>query len=247
MEIPSWMGRSQLLLGDEPIHNLMKARVLVVGLGGVGGICAEMLARAGVGQLTLVDADTVEATNRNRQIPALSSTEGVEKSAVMAARLRDIFPGLDCRELATYLNGENREEIVRDGAFDYVADCIDTLSPKVYLIKTCIEKGIPLVSSMGAGGRVDPSQVRIGNLWKSHNCQLAYYVRKKLGRMGFRNQPITAVWSRELPDKGRVVAAPPGNPKKSLIGTISYMPAIFGCTVASVIIRDLAGLEIKKF
>jgi tRNA threonylcarbamoyladenosine dehydratase len=243
MEIPSWMSRTRLLLGDEPIRNLMNAHVLVVGLGGVGGICAEMLARSGVGKLTLIDADTVEASNRNRQIPALSSTEGLEKAAVMANRIRDIFPEVDCREIPAYLDASNRDDFLQAGQYDYVADCIDTLSPKVFLIKSCVEKGIPLVSSMGAGGRVNPADVRVSNLWESHNCQLAYYVRKKLGRMGLRNQAITAVWSKELPDKTKVIAAPPDNPKKSLIGTISYIPAIFGCTVASVVIRDLAGLE----
>lgn len=238
-QIPHWMSRTQLLVGEEPIYNLMNAHVLVVGLGGVGGICAEMIARAGVGALTLVDADTVEASNRNRQIPALVSTENELKSSVLAQRIRDINPDIKVKEVPAYIKDQFTDELLKSAPFDYVADCIDTLSPKVFLIKKCLEMGIPLVTSMGAGGKVDPTQVRVSSLWDSFNCNLAYYVRKRLGQMGLRNQAIKAVWSPEKADQSRIVPAPPDNPKKSLIGTISYMPAVFGCAVASVVIRDL--------
>lgn len=238
-EIPHWMSRTRLLVGEEPIHHLMRAHVLVVGLGGVGGICAEMIARAGVGALTLVDADTVDASNRNRQIPALVSTENQLKSAVLAQRIRDINPEIKINEVPAYIKDQFTDELLNSDRFSYVADCIDTLSPKVFLIKKCLEKGIPLVSSMGAGGKVDPTQLRIGSIWESYNCNLAYYVRKRLGQMGLRNQAIKAVWSPEKADQSRIIPAPADNPKKSLIGTISYMPAVFGCAVASVVIRDL--------
>lgn len=239
--IPGWMSRTELLLGAEPISNLIHSNVLVVGLGGVGGICAEMIARAGVGKMTIVDADTVESSNRNRQIPALVSTENALKSDVLSARLLDINPELKLTAIARYVREEITNEILESDAFDYVVDCIDTLSPKVFLIKKTIEKGIPIVSSMGAGGKVDPTQVQIGNLWKSYNCNLAYYVRKRLSQMGMRNRNLTVVWSPEKADQSRIIPAPEGNVKKSLIGTISYMPAVFGCAVASVVIRDLMG------
>ncbi len=237
--IPGWMSRTELLLGSEPISNLINSNVLVVGLGGVGGICAEMIARAGVGKMTIVDADTVEASNRNRQIPALVSTENALKSDVLSARLLDINADLKLTAIARYVREEITNEILESDSFDYVVDCIDTLSPKVFLIKKTIEKGIPIVSSMGAGGKVDPTQVQIGNLWKSYNCNLAYYVRKRLSQMGMRNRNLTVVWSPEKADQSRIIPAPEGNVKKSLIGTISYMPAVFGCAVASVVIRDL--------
>jgi tRNA A37 threonylcarbamoyladenosine dehydratase len=237
--IPSWMSRTQLLLGDEPIFKLMDANVLVVGLGGVGGICAEMIVRSGVGKMTIVDADTVDASNRNRQIPALVSTENQLKTDVLSARLLDINPELKLRTVAAFIREETTDEILASDDFNYVVDCIDTLSPKVFLIKKAIEKGLPIVSSMGAGGKVDPTQIQIGNLWKSYNCNLAFYVRKRLNSLGYKNRNITVVWSPEKADQAKIIAAPEGNPKKSLIGTISYMPAVFGCAVASVVIRGL--------
>ena len=238
-EIPAWMSRTRLLLGDEPVHRLMQAHVLVVGLGGVGGICAEMIARAGVGKLSIVDADTVEASNRNRQVPALFSTENQLKSSVMAARIRDVNPDIELQEFPLYMREESTDEILRAGNYDYVVDCIDTLSPKVFLLKKCFELGLPVVSSMGAGGKTDPTQLKISSIWKSYNCNLAYYVRKRLSNMGLRNRPLTAVWSPEKADQSRIIPAPEGNPKKSLIGTISYMPAVFGCAMASVAIREI--------
>lgn len=246
-EIPGWMGRTRLLLGDEPVRRLMQSHVLVVGLGGVGGICAEMIARAGVGKLSIVDADTVEASNRNRQVPALCSTEDQLKSSVMAARIRDINPDIQLKEFPVYMREESTDEILNAANYDFVVDCIDTLSPKVFLLKKCFEMGLPVVSSMGAGGKVDPTQVQISSLWKSYNCNLAYYVRKRLSHMGLRNRKLTVVWSSEKADQSRIIPAPEGNPKKSLIGTISYMPAVFGCAMASVVIRELMnGANQKK-
>ncbi|MRX48285.1 tRNA threonylcarbamoyladenosine dehydratase [Pedobacter puniceum] len=238
IEIPHWMSRTNLLLDNHQMQKLINANVLVVGLGGVGGICAEMIARAGVGKMTIVDADVVEASNRNRQIPALISTDNQPKAEVMAQRLRDINPDIDLTVINEYIKDERTEEILNEGNFDYAVDCIDTLSPKVFFIQTCLEKGIPLVSSMGAGGRLDPSKVRISDISASYNCTLARYVRKRLKKFGIR-KGLKVVFSSELPDANKVILAPEGGPKKSLIGTVSWMPAIFGCTVASVVIRDL--------
>ncbi len=236
--IPYWMSRTQLLLGDEPVNKLITSHVLIVGLGGVGGICAEMIARAGVGKMTIVDADTVDLSNGNRQIPALHSTAGRLKAAVMAERLRDINPELQLIVHPTYMEKDKAEDLLKSDQFDYVVDCIDTLSPKVMFLKACVELGLPVVSSLGAGGKMDPSQVRIAPIEESSDCNLARYVRKRLHKLGVY-KGINVVFSPEKIDQSRVIVTEKAHPKKSLIGTISYMPAIFGCTCASVVIREL--------
>ena len=235
------MSRTQLLLGDEQLSKLINANVLVVGLGGVGGICAEMIARAGVGRMTIIDADVVEASNRNRQVPALVSTDGMSKAQVLGERLLDINPNLDINVIDQFLNAENRDALLNGVKFDYAVDCIDTLTPKVHFIKYCLDHGIPIASSMGAGARVDPSMIKVVDISETYNCKLAYYVRKKLHAQGIFNN-IKVVFSPERLPERRLVLVENG-PKKSVIGTISYMPAIFGCTLASVVIRDL--YEIK--
>jgi tRNA A37 threonylcarbamoyladenosine dehydratase len=236
--IPYWMSRTQLMLGDEKVNLLMTKNVLVVGLGGVGGICAEMIARAGVGHMTIIDADTVDLSNANRQIPALHSTAGKLKAEVLAERLKDINPALELTVLTEYIRDNRTAEVLESGNFDYAVDCIDTLSPKVHFIKACRERKIPIVSSLGAGGKVDPSQVRVTDISKTYECNLAKYVRKKLRSLGIR-KGITVVFSAEKVDQSRVIETEKAYPKKSIIGTISYMPAIFGCTAASVVIRGL--------
>lgn len=236
--IPYWLSRTQLLLDDAPVERLQSKNVLVVGLGGVGGICAEMIARAGVGKMTIVDADVVDLSNCNRQIPALHSTEKQLKAEVMAARLRDINPAIELTVLAEYIKDQRTNEILEQGHFDYAVDCIDTLSPKVYFIKACLDMKIPIVSSLGAGGKVDPSRVRITDISETYQCNLARYVRKKLHRLGVR-KGVKVIFSDEEADASRIIETEKAFPKKSIIGTISYMPAIFGCMAASVVIRDL--------
>lgn len=240
--IPYWMSRTQLMLGDEPIELLMSKNVLVVGLGGVGGICAEMIARAGVGKMTIVDADTVDLSNTNRQIPALHSTAGRLKTEVMAERIRDINPAIDLTVLPIYIKEEETIQLLESEKFDYAVDCIDTLSPKVYFIKACMDRKIPIVSSLGAGGKLDPSQITITDISKTYECNLARYVRKKLHSIGIQ-KGLTVVFSPEKVDQSRIIETEKAFPKKSIIGTISYMPAIFGCTVASVVIRGLINSE----
>lgn len=236
--IPYWMSRTQLLLGDEVVKNLMQKNVLIVGLGGVGGICAEMIVRAGIGKITIVDNDKVDLSNCNRQIPALHSTAGKPKAAILAERLMDINPLLDITVLEIFLNDELIKELLDKESFDYAVDCIDTLGPKVSFIKTCKDKKIPIVSSLGAGGKLDPSKVQIVDISKTYQCNLAKYVRKRLHEIGIR-EGITTVFSPEVVDQSKIIETEKAFPKKSLIGTISYMPAIFGCMVASVVIRDL--------
>lgn len=236
--IPYWMSRTQLLLGDEPITALMQKHVLVVGLGGVGGICAEMIARAGVGKMTIVDADTVDLSNTNRQIPALHSTAGKLKSEVMSERLKDINPNIQLVVKSIYIKEELTQQLLDEAQYDYAVDCIDTLSPKVFFIKACLDRKIPIVSSLGAGGKMDPSQILITDISKTYQCNLAAYVRKKLHALGIY-KGLTVVFSAEKVDQSRIIETEKAFPKKSIIGTMSYMPAIFGCMTASVVIRGL--------
>ncbi|MFY8020275.1 MAG: tRNA threonylcarbamoyladenosine dehydratase [Bacteroidia bacterium] len=238
-DIKPWMGRTELLLGEEKLHKLVNSNVLVVGLGGVGGIAAEMIARSGVGKMTIVDADTVDPTNRNRQIPALKSTEHQIKANVLAERLLDINPELELTVIPEYFRDQLTHDVLDNGNFDYALDCIDTLSPKVYFIKACVDRKIPIVSSMGAGSKVDPTRVRVADISETYNCKLARYTRKYLHRLGIY-KGVKAVFSDEQKFIGaQVVETTAARNKRSFVGTISYIPAVFGCTVASVAIRDL--------
>ncbi len=240
--IPYWMSRTQLMLGDNLVEKLMSKNVLVVGLGGVGGICAEMIVRAGVGKMTIVDNDTIDASNINRQIPALHSTVSQSKAKVLASRLLDINPLLDLTILEVFVENTSMQALIEKEPWDYVVDCIDTLSAKVDLIKGCMDRKLAIVSSMGAGGKVDPSQIRVTDLSKSYECNLARYVRKRLQALGIK-KGLKVVFSPEKPDQSKIIESDKVYPKKSIIGTLSYMPAIFGCTVASVVIRDLMAMD----
>lgn len=241
--IPYWMSRTQLLLGDDTTQQLINKNVLVVGLGGVGGICAEMIARSGVGRMTIVEGDTVDLSNVNRQITALHSTEKQLKAEIMAARIKDINPAIELTVIAEFIKEERTVEIVTAGNYDYVVDCIDTLTPKVWLIKTCVDRKIPVVSSLGAGGKMDPSQIQVADIADSYNCKLARYVRKYLHKEGITTG-VTVVFSPEEIDAGKIVVTEKAFPKKSIIGTISYMPALFGCLAASVVIRALCNKNV---
>jgi tRNA A37 threonylcarbamoyladenosine dehydratase len=240
--IPYWMSRTQLMLGDDKTTELINKNVIVVGLGGVGGICAEMIARAGVGKMTIADGDVVDLSNCNRQIAALHSTAAQSKAAVMAARIRDINPEIELTVLNEFVQEDRTIEIIKNGGFDYAVDCIDTLSPKVWFIKACIDNGVQIVSSLGAGGKMDPSQIQVTDISKSYKCKLARYVRKYLHELGIHTG-VKVVFSPEDIDQNKVIVTEKAYPKKSIIGTISYMPAIFGCTTASVVIRDLYNKE----
>jgi tRNA A37 threonylcarbamoyladenosine dehydratase len=232
-----WNGRTELLVGREGVEQLSDAHVLVVGLGGVGAYAAEMICRAGVGKMTIVDGDVVEPTNRNRQLPALISNEGEEKATVLAERFLDINPDIELEVISEYIREEKIREIVTRYRYDYVVDAIDTLSPKVFLVYHCIQNGLRVVSSMGAGGKVDPSQIRVSDLSDSYNCRLARFMRKKLGKLGVRSG-VKVVFSPEDVDQSKVILEESQN-KKSTIGTISYIPPAFGCFISSVVLRDL--------
>lgn len=232
--------RTIQLLGAEKFTALTAAHVLVVGLGGVGAYAAEMLARAGVGRLTIVDADTVNISNLNRQLVALCSTIGEPKARVLAQRLRDINPSIILTVIEEYIKDEKTSELIASAEFDYVVDAIDTLSPKVNLITECLARGLRIVSSMGAGAKTDPTMVEVRDISKTHHCPLAHALRKRLHRAGVR-RGFYAVFSAEPPREGSIIETEGEQNKKSSVGTISYMPAVFGCAAASVVVRDLLG------
>ena len=232
-----WKERTAMMVGEEGLAVLENAHVAVIGVGGVGGYAAEMLVRAGVGHLLILDSDKVSVTNRNRQILALDSTVGRPKCDVMRERLLDINPGLDLTVLDTYLEADAAEQVLGGYAIDFLVDAIDTLSPKMSLIKYCMDRNIPLVSSMGAGAKTDATRVRIADISKSYNCPLAFVVRKRLRRMGIK-KGFKVVFSEELPMRSAIVECDDRN-RKSLVGSISYMPAVFGCVCAQAAIAHL--------
>ncbi|MEL7587690.1 MAG: tRNA threonylcarbamoyladenosine dehydratase [Prolixibacteraceae bacterium] len=237
----NWQERTALMLGEEGLKKLNNAHVLVVGLGGVGAYAAEQLCRAGIGRMTIVDGDVVEESNRNRQLPALVSTHGKPKAAILATRFLDINPTLKLEVIHEYLKDERMTEVLGQHRYDYVVDAIDTLSPKVFLIHHSLALGIPVVSSMGAGGKLNPSLVQVSDISKSFNCKLARMLRKRLGRLGIR-KGVTVVFSPEDVEKSRVRLEESRN-KRSTVGTIAYMPPLFGCYCASVVIRNLIKTE----
>jgi tRNA A37 threonylcarbamoyladenosine dehydratase len=236
----NWQERTELLLGKKNLHVLKSKHVLIVGLGGVGAYAAENICRAGVGNITIVDGDKIFDSNINRQLIALNSNIGKDKTKVLADRLKDINPSLSLTTINKYIHDNEMEELISN-KFDYVVDAIDTLSPKFNLILNCIKKQIPLVSSMGAGAKTDPLKVTVSDISKSFNCNLARVLRKKLHKHNIR-RGIKVVFSTELPDQDAIVADE-GQNKKSTVGTISYMPPIFGCICASVVIRDLLNMK----
>ena len=203
-------------------------------------MAAEMICRAGTGKMTIVDGDVIQPSNRNRQLLALKSTEGSPKALLMGKRLKDINPDLDLTIINEYIKDDRMKEIL-DGNFDYLVDAIDTLSPKVFLIFHAVGKKIPVVSSMGAGGKFDPLLISICDISETTRCTLARILRKRLHRLGIRDG-VTAVWSPEEIDKSKVMAVSGESNKASVVGTVSYMPALFGIACASVVIRDLAGI-----
>jgi len=235
----NWLERTTLLLGEEKLEQLRRAHVLVVGLGGVGAYAAEMIARAGVGRMTIADADTVSATNINRQLIALHSTIGREKSDLMAERLRDINPDIDLTVINRFIKDDETDALLDSARFDFVVDAIDTLSPKLALIKGALDRGIPLVSSMGAGAKTDPTKMEICDISRTHHCPLAHMLRKRLHKIGIR-KGFHAVFSPEPVREGAMILCEEQN-KKSNTGTISYIPALFGIGCASVVARSLIG------
>ena len=243
-----WTERTALLLGEDKMRRLSAAHVLVVGVGGVGAYAAEMLCRAGMGEMTIVDADTVQPTNINRQLPATHSTIGHPKVEVLAERFRDINPDIRLHALPMYLKEEevaslldgtlNCQLPIVDCQFDVIVDAIDTIAPKCALIAEAMRRGIPIVSSMGAGAKSDITQIRFADLWDTYHCGLAKAVRTRLKKAGIRKS-LPVVFSTEQANRQAVITVDDERNKKSTAGTISYMPAVFGCYLAEYVIRHL--------
>lgn len=235
----NWQERTEMLLTPSCMDRLRAARVIVVGAGGVGAYAAEMLVRAGVGHLVIVDSDTVGLSNINRQLLALHSTVGEKKVDVLGRRLRDINPDLDLNCILEYLSEANIPDVLPES--DMIVDAIDTLSPKIALIQYCLSRNIPLVSSMGSGAKFDVTRIRIADISKTKMCPLAHMLRKRLHKLGI-DSGFTAVYSEEPPHKDSVVIEESRN-KKSQVGTISYLPAAFGCACAQAAILRIAGID----
>ena len=234
----SWLERTELIIGRESVEKLAKSKVLIVGLGGVGSFAAEFITRAGIGKLTIIDGDIVDVTNKNRQLPALTSTIGMKKADLMAARIKDINPDVSLTVIDTFQRPEHTKELVLSEKFDYVMDCIDSITPKVYLIKTCVEQGQRLISSMGAGGKMDASSVMVADIKDTYNDPFASLVRKRLHKYGIYTG-FKSVFNTELVHRDSVKLTDGSNFKRSFYGTISYMPALFGLRMAAEVIEDL--------
>ena len=233
-----WKQRTGLLFGEEKMERMANAHVLVVGLGGVGAYAAEMICRAGVGQMTIVDADTVQPSNINRQLPALHSTIGKEKAEILAERFRDINPNIKLNVLPVFLKDDNIPELLDATKYDFIVDAIDTLSPKCFLIYHALERKIKIVSSMGAGAKSDITQVRFADIRDTYHCGLSKAVRKRLQKMGVKRK-LPVVFSTEQANPDAVILTEDERNKKSTCGTVSYMPAVFGCYLAEYVIRKL--------
>jgi tRNA A37 threonylcarbamoyladenosine dehydratase len=233
---PIW-ERTRIVIGAEGIARLRTARILVAGLGGVGSFAAEALARAGIGHLTLADCDQVSPSNINRQLLALHSTVGRDKVEVMAERVRDINPDCNLTVLDRFLHSDEMPDLLSPG-FHYVLDAIDSLNSKLALVAAAYGMDIPVASSMGAGGRTDPARIRVGDLMDSQGCPLAREVRRRLRRRGVE-RGVLAVWSDE-PPAAPLAPQPTGRGRpRAVNGTLSYLPALFGMTLAGTVVHRL--------
>ena len=233
----SWLSRTSLLIGQDTVQFLTTQHVMVVGLGGVGSFAAEFIARSGVGRMTIIDGDVVDPSNRNRQLPALATNHGQPKATIMADRLLAINPELQLQVIREFINPEMVWQQVQQRP-DYIIDAIDSITPKITFIKTAYEQQLPLVSSMGAGAKLDPTMLKVVDLSRTYNCPFAQQVRKTLKRHNIK-KGIKVVFSPEQPIRESLMLTDGKNYKKSAYGTISYLPAVFGAVAASVVIRDL--------
>lgn len=235
--VPEWQSRSELLMGSQTLKYLKNSTVAVIGLGGVGAYAAEMVVRAGVGNIVILDSDVVTITNKNRQLLALDSNMDKSKALLMESRLKDINPDITIHTIEAYIKEDNVATLLDSYKIDYLIDAIDTLSPKIALIQYAVANKIQLVSSMGAGAKMDATKIKVKDLSKSFNCPLAYMLRKRLRKVGI-SKGFKVVFSEELPNSDAIVAVEEQN-KKSQVGTISYMPAVFGCLAAQTAIEQL--------
>ena len=234
----SWLSRTELLIGNSALQTLAQSHVMVVGLGGVGSFAAEFIARSGIGKMTIIDGDVVDPTNRNRQLPALATNHGQSKADIMAERLKAINPELELQVIKSFINPEMVTELFTNKP-DYIIDAIDSITPKLTFIKIAYENKMPMVSSMGAGGKLDPTKLQVVDISKTYNCPFAQQIRKVLKRQHNIRSGIKVVFSPEESNKESLILTDGKNYKKSAYGTVSYLPAVFGAVCASVVINDL--------
>ena len=232
-------SRTTLLYGDERMARIRSAHVLVVGTGGVGAYAAEMLCRAGVGHLTLVDADTVSPSNINRQLPALHSTLGRSKVSVLAERFRDINPEVQLTLREEYLTPEGVDTLLNAGPYSYVIDAIDTIQPKVALLAACIRRRQPVIASMGAGAKTDITAIQYADIWQTYHCGLSKSVRNGLTRAGLRGRKLPVVFCAQQADRRALLTVEGERNKKTTAGTVSFMPATFGNYLAAWVLNRL--------
>jgi tRNA A37 threonylcarbamoyladenosine dehydratase len=234
----NWLERTELLIGKEALEKLQNANVLVVGLGGVGSYAAETLVRSGVGNITIVDGDEVDPTNKNRQLQALDSTKGMQKAHVLKERFLDINPELNIRVIDEFMTPEAMHEMLRNSQFDFALDCIDSVSPKLSFILTLRRMKMKFISSMGAGGKLDPSKIKVADLFKTKECKFAQHLKKRLKAKGIKDNILT-VYCEEIQKVDSLQMTDGKNYKRSFYGTIAYMPAMFGMRMAAEVIRRL--------
>lgn len=234
----NWLERAELLIKKEGIEKLNQSHILVVGLGGVGSFAVEFLTRAGIGKMTIVDGDTVDKTNINRQLPALHSTIGLYKTDILEKRIKDINPDIALQKITEFLTPEKMEQLIDNQKFDYIVDCIDSVTPKISLIIKAKRKKVKIISAMGAGGKTDPSKILVRDISKTNNCFLAKQVRKRLKKEGI-NKGFKCVFSSELQKECSLKMTDGQNYKRSFYGTISFMPALFGLHAAAEVINYL--------
>jgi tRNA threonylcarbamoyladenosine dehydratase len=235
----SWLSRTTLLIGEDAVRALTASHVLIVGMGGVGSYAAEFIARAGVGKMTIVDGDVVDPTNRNRQLPALATNQGESKADIMAERIKAINPEVTLTVVKSFIEPEMVKDLIGLKP-DFMIDAIDSITPKITFIRLAHESGVPVVSSMGAGAKLDPTALRVVDISKTYNCPFAQQVRKQLKDFGIY-KGIAVVFSPEEPIKESLMLTDGTKYKKSAYGTISYLPATFGAVAASVVIRAIIG------
>ena len=236
----NWLERHELLIGKEAQQKLKKSHVLICGLGGVGSFAAEFIARAGIGKITIIDGDEFDITNKNRQLTALDSTIGRNKAQVLGERIKDINPTVDLTIVKEFVEPQRVWEILDDTQPDYIMDCIDSVTPKLNWIKACIRKKIKIISSMGAGGKLDPTMVKVADLTKTYNCKLASHLKKRLKRDKVHGKGVRAVFSFEGQIKSSLQLTDGSNYKKSFYRTASYMPALFGLYASAEVIKFLS-------
>lgn len=236
----NWLERTELLMGAESIEKLKKSHVLIVGLGGIGSFAGEFIARAGVGKMTIIDGDVFDPTNKNRQLTALDSTIGRNKAVVLAERIRDINPDIELNVVQEFVVPERVWQLLEEYKPDYVMDCIDSVTPKLEWIVACLRLKIKIISHLGAGGKLDPSAVKVARLTGTYNCKLAAHVKKRLKRQGVDFRRVRAVFSSELQRKDSLKMTDGSNFKKSFYGTASYIPGLFGLMGAAEVIRHLS-------